>query len=166
MSVSDIVGEIARVTEAFEKPTLRLLDGKWAAFRVAVFRAAFSRDRRSVPADRLHAQVDTYLTELAREGLDAPPVHNGRALCNTWVNDQWLFRDNDADGALVYSLTSAALEALDLVATLSRDRVLVSESRLIDDDGEEIGRGTGTFMRSRMALSGLEGYAAALVPGG
>ena len=130
MSVSDIVGEIARVTEAFEKPTLRLLDGKWAAFRVAVFRAAFSRDRRSVPADRLHAQVDTYLTELAREGLDAPPVHNGRALCNTWVNDQWLFRDNDADGALVYSLTSAALEALDLVATLSRDRVLVSESRL------------------------------------
>ena len=52
MSVSDIVGEIARVTEAFEKPTLRLLDGKWAAFRVAVFRAAFSRDRRSVPADR------------------------------------------------------------------------------------------------------------------
>lgn len=128
--MSDIVGEIARVTEAFEKPTLRLLDGKWAAFRVAVFRAAFSRDRRSVPADRLHAQVDTYLSELLREGLDVPPVQNGRALCNTWVNDQWLFRDNDADGALVYSLTSSALEALDLVATLSRDRVLVSESRL------------------------------------
>jgi uncharacterized protein (TIGR00369 family) len=43
-----------------------------------------------------------------------------------------------------------------------RRRVLVAESRLIDADGEEIGRGTGTFMRSRMALSGLEGYAAAL----
>ena len=128
--MSDIVGEIARVTEALEKPTLRLLDGKWAAFRVAVFRASFSRDRRSVPADRLHAQVDTYLTELLREGLDVPPVPNGRALCNTWVNHQWLFRDNDDDGALVYSLTSSALEALDLVSTLSRDRVLVSESRL------------------------------------
>lgn len=128
--MSDIVGEIARVTEALEKPTLRLLDGKWAAFRVAVFRASFSRDRRSVPADRLHAQVDTYLIELLREGFDVPPVPNGRALCNTWVNDQWLFRDNDNDGALVYSLTSSALEALDLVSTLSRDRVLVSESRL------------------------------------
>lgn len=127
--MSDIVGELARVDEAFEKPTLRLLDGKWAAFRVAVFRASFSRDRRSVPADRLHTQVDTYLTELLREGLDVPPAQNGRALCNTWVNDQWLFRDND-EGTLVYSLTSSALEALDLVATLSRDRVLVSESRL------------------------------------
>lgn len=40
-----------------------------------------------------------------------------------------------------------------------RRRVLVAESRLIDADGEEIGRGTGTFMRSRMALSSLPGYA-------
>lgn len=43
-----------------------------------------------------------------------------------------------------------------------RRRVLVAESRLIDEEGEEIGRGTGTFMRSRMPLSGLEGYLAAL----
>ena len=40
-----------------------------------------------------------------------------------------------------------------------RRRVLVAESRLIDEEGDEIGRGTGTFMRSRIALSGLEGYA-------
>ncbi|MEP3422544.1 MAG: PaaI family thioesterase [Erythrobacter sp.] len=37
-------------------------------------------------------------------------------------------------------------------------RVLVAESRLIDSEGDEIGRGTGTFMRSRIALSSLEGY--------
>jgi len=43
-----------------------------------------------------------------------------------------------------------------------RRRVLVAEARLIDGEGEEIGRGTGTFMRSRIPLSGLEGYAAAL----
>lgn len=43
-----------------------------------------------------------------------------------------------------------------------RRRVLVAEARLIDHDGEEIGRGTGTFMRSHMALSGLPGYAAGL----
>ena len=39
-------------------------------------------------------------------------------------------------------------------------RVLVAESRLIDADGEEIGRGTGTFQRSRIALSSLPGYCA------
>jgi uncharacterized protein (TIGR00369 family) len=45
-----------------------------------------------------------------------------------------------------------------------RRRVLVAESRLVDAEGHEIGRGTGTFMRSRIALSGLAGYAAALRP--
>ncbi|MEP7221609.1 MAG: PaaI family thioesterase [Novosphingobium sp.] len=44
--------------------------------------------------------------------------------------------------------------------TSGRRRVLVAESRLIDEDGEEIGRGTGTFMRSRIPLSGLAGYQA------
>lgn len=38
-------------------------------------------------------------------------------------------------------------------------RVLVAESRLVDEEGDEIGRGTGTFNRSRIALSGLAGYA-------
>ena len=42
-----------------------------------------------------------------------------------------------------------------------RRRVFVAESRLIDAEGEEIARGTGTFMRSRIALSGLDGYARA-----
>ena len=45
-----------------------------------------------------------------------------------------------------------------------RRRVLVAESRLIDVDGEEIGRGTGTFQRSRIPLSSLDGYAEALSP--
>ena len=40
-----------------------------------------------------------------------------------------------------------------------RKRVLVGESRLLDAQGDEIGRGTGTFMRSRIALSSLPGYA-------
>lgn len=45
-----------------------------------------------------------------------------------------------------------------------RRRVFVAEAQLINQDGEEIGRGTGTFMRSRIALSGLPGYADALAP--
>jgi uncharacterized protein (TIGR00369 family) len=39
-----------------------------------------------------------------------------------------------------------------------RRRVFIAESHLVDAEGEEIGRGTGTFMRSHIALSGLAGY--------
>lgn len=41
-----------------------------------------------------------------------------------------------------------------------RRRVFVAEARLVDAEGDEIGRGTGTFMRSRIALSSLAGYRA------
>ena len=37
-------------------------------------------------------------------------------------------------------------------------RVFVGEARLILPDGDEAARGTGTFMRSHIPLSGLEGY--------
>jgi uncharacterized protein (TIGR00369 family) len=40
-----------------------------------------------------------------------------------------------------------------------RRRVFVAEANLIDSTGEEIGRGTGTFMRSSIELAGLNGYA-------
>ena len=39
-----------------------------------------------------------------------------------------------------------------------RRRVFVAEATLTDGEGEVIGRGTGTFMRSHIALSGLGGY--------
>lgn len=41
-----------------------------------------------------------------------------------------------------------------------RRRVYVAEASLIDADGEEVGRGTGTFMRSQYPLSSLPGYRA------
>ena len=37
-------------------------------------------------------------------------------------------------------------------------RVFVADARLVASDGEEVARGTGTFMRSRIALAGLAGY--------
>jgi uncharacterized protein (TIGR00369 family) len=37
-------------------------------------------------------------------------------------------------------------------------RVFVADARLIDADGEEAARGTGTFMRSRIPLADLPGY--------
>lgn len=39
-------------------------------------------------------------------------------------------------------------------------RVLIADARLIDASGEEVARGTGTFMRSRIALATLPGYRA------
>lgn len=38
-------------------------------------------------------------------------------------------------------------------------RVYVAEASLTDSSGEEVGRGTGTFMRSQFPLSSLPGYA-------
>lgn len=38
-------------------------------------------------------------------------------------------------------------------------RVFVAEARLVDGEGEEVGRGTGTFMRSTIPLASLPGYA-------
>jgi uncharacterized protein (TIGR00369 family) len=37
-------------------------------------------------------------------------------------------------------------------------RVMIAESWLVDSTGEEVGRGTGTFMRSRIALDSLPPY--------
>ena len=39
-------------------------------------------------------------------------------------------------------------------------RVFVAEARIVDQAGEEFARGTGTFLRSHIALSGLDGYRA------
>jgi uncharacterized protein (TIGR00369 family) len=39
-----------------------------------------------------------------------------------------------------------------------RRRVFIAEAHLTDGAGDEIGRGTGTFMRSHIALAGLPGY--------
>ena len=40
-----------------------------------------------------------------------------------------------------------------------RRRVLVADAWLTDADGEQVARGTGTFMRSRIPLTTLPGYA-------
>jgi uncharacterized protein (TIGR00369 family) len=37
-------------------------------------------------------------------------------------------------------------------------RVFVAEARIIDASGDECARGTGTFLRSHIALAGLAGY--------
>ena len=41
-----------------------------------------------------------------------------------------------------------------------RRRVFVAEARILDSTGEECARGTGTFLRSHIALTSLPGYRA------
>ncbi len=128
--MSDDIGtELSRIAAAFDKPTLRLLDRKWAPLVLAVFRSSFSRDRQSIPAERLHLQVDAYLGDLRSLAVGVPEG-TGRSLCMQWMRDQWLYRALADDGGEVYSLTSHALEALSLVDSLTHDRALISQSRL------------------------------------
>ncbi len=42
-----------------------------------------------------------------------------------------------------------------------RRRVMVADAHMLDASGEEVARGTGTFMRSHFPLSSLSGYAVA-----
>lgn len=128
--MSDIVGELARVSDAFDQPTLTLLHQRQAPVVITMFRAAFSRDTRTVPAARLHEQVDTYLDELRHSGAPDIPSGTGRDLCLRWMRGQWLVRSTDDDGTEQYTLTSHAQDALNLVTSLTRERASLSEHRI------------------------------------
>ena len=76
--------------------------------------------------------------------------------CNSLVTDRFLLT------TAFNLLFTRPLRAGPVIAegrwASGRRRVLIGEARLIDADGEEAGRGTGTFMRSRIPLSSLAGY--------
>ena len=76
--------------------------------------------------------------------------------CNSMVSDRFLL-------TTAFNLHfTRPLRAGQVIAegrwASGRRRVFVGEARLIDADGEEAARGTGTFMRSHIPLSSLAGY--------
>jgi uncharacterized protein (TIGR00369 family) len=78
--------------------------------------------------------------------------------CNTMVSDRFLL-------TTAFNLVfTRPLKSGPVVAEgrwiSGRRRVFVGEARLLLPDGEEAARGTGTFMRSHIPLSSLEGYRA------
>jgi uncharacterized protein (TIGR00369 family) len=76
--------------------------------------------------------------------------------CNSTVSDRFLLT---TAFNLVFSRPLKGGEAVAEGRWISgRRRVLIGEARLIDASGEEAARGTGTFMRSHIALSSLPGY--------
>jgi hypothetical protein len=128
--MSEIAGELARVTGAFAQPTLTLLHQRQAPVVITVFRAAFGRNNRPIPTARLHAQVEEHLAEIRLAGETEVPSGSGRDLCQRWMRGQWLVRSLDDAGHEVYTLTSHAQQALELVKTLARDRATLSEHRI------------------------------------
>ena len=76
--------------------------------------------------------------------------------CNSMVTDRFLLTTQ------FNVLFTRPLKAGPVIAegrwVSGRRRVFVADARLIDGDGEEAARGTGTFMRSRIPLADLPGY--------
>ncbi|WP_110182632.1 DUF3375 domain-containing protein [Nocardioides solisilvae] len=128
--MSEVAAELARVRADFRQPTLTLLHQRQAPVVIAVFRAVFGRDNRPVPTARLHAQVEDHLAQLRAAGDADVPTGTGREVCLRWMRGRWLVRTLDDSGREVYSLTSHAQQALELVKSLSRDRSTLSEHRI------------------------------------
>ncbi|WP_226372624.1 PaaI family thioesterase [Allosphingosinicella flava] len=76
--------------------------------------------------------------------------------CNSMVSDRFLLT------TAFNLLFTRPLKGGSVVAegrwASGRRRVMVADARLIDSDGEEAARGTGTFMRSHIPLASLPGY--------
>lgn len=128
--MSEIAGELARVKGAFAQPTLTLLHQRQAPVVITIFRAAFGRNNKPIPTARLHAQVEEHLAEMRLAGEAEVPTGNGRDICQRWMRGQWLVRSLDEGGREVYTLTSHAQQALELVKNLARDRATLSEHRI------------------------------------
>jgi len=128
--MSDIAGEFARVKGAFAQPTLTLLHQRQAPVVITIFRAAFGRNNKPIPTARLHTQVEEHLAEIRLAGEADTPSGSGRDICHRWMRGQWLVRSLDEQGREVYTLTSHAQQALELVKNLARDRATLSEHRI------------------------------------
>lgn len=76
--------------------------------------------------------------------------------CNSLVTDRFLLT-TAFNLNFTKPMRSGAVVAEGRWAS-GRRRVFVGEARLIDSEGEEAARGTGTFMRSHIPLSSLPGY--------
>lgn len=156
--MSEITGELARVSNAFERPTLSLLNQRQAPVVVAVLNSCFSREMRTVPTARLHVLVEGLLAEMATSGTADVPAGSGREVCMRWTGAQWLIRSTAQDGNEVYSLTSHAQQALDFISNLRQERTGLSEHRIanIVATARRINRESNPDRESRVAILAAE----------
>ena len=128
--MSDVTFEYERIRDAFTRPTLRLLNRDNAPVVMAVLAATFTREQPQIPREKYHGIVEAALDELRAHGA-AVPAGTARQLCDQWVDSyRWLQRNPDDEHGEVYQLTSAANDALEYTARLTRERSMVSRSRI------------------------------------
>jgi uncharacterized protein (TIGR00369 family) len=122
--------------------------------RLEIVEQGFARIRFTVAEDLYHAAGAAHGT-LYFKMMDDAAFY----ACNSLVTDRFLLT------TAFNLLFTRPLKGGEAVAegrwASGRRRVFVGEARLFDATGEEAARGTGTFMRSHIPLSGLDGYAAA-----
>ncbi|HEY0411874.1 MAG TPA: PaaI family thioesterase [Allosphingosinicella sp.] len=119
--------------------------------RLEIVEQGFARIRFEVREDIYHAAGAAHGT-LYFKMLDDAAFY----ACNSLVTDRFLLT------TAFNLLFTRPLRAGEAVAegrwASGRRRVFVGEARLVDSSGEEAARGTGTFMRSHIPLSSLDGY--------
>ncbi|TMJ20411.1 MAG: PaaI family thioesterase [Alphaproteobacteria bacterium] len=118
---------------------------------IEIVEAGFARIRFDVAPDTNHAAGAAHGT-LYFKMMDDAAFY----ACNSMVSDRFLL-------TTAFNLVfTRPLKPGPMIAegrwVSGRRRVFVGEARLVSADGEEAARGTGTFMRSHIPLSSLEGY--------
>ena len=145
-----------------------------AAGQAAHFRALESLYRQAAINRLFESEIEIAEPGFARIRFDIGPATNHAAgaahgtlyfkmmddaafyACNSMVSDRFLL-------TTAFNLVfTRPLKNGPVVAegrwVSGKRRVFVGEARLLLPDGEEAARGTGTFMRSHIPLSSLEGY--------
>ena len=113
--------------------------------------AGVARIRFEVTPESFHAAAAAHGTLYFKMMDDAACY-----ACNSLVSDRFLLT---TAFNLVFTRPRKAGPAVAEGRWISgRKRVFVGEARIVLADGEEVARGTGTFMRSHIPLSGLDGY--------
>jgi hypothetical protein len=129
--VGSVLSEFARFEGALRQTTMVLLRQDTAPAVAAVLRVAFDRDNRPIPTSRLEDQVEVYVDELRRAGFNNVPSGSGHELCLRWLHAKWLTRKVDEESEEeVYTLTSHAQTAIEILRIQARDRATLSEHRV------------------------------------
>ena len=123
-----------------------------------LFRSELEIPEAGVARIRFEVRRETFHAAQAAHGTLYFKMMDDAAFyaCNSLVSDRFLLT---TAFNLVFTRPMKAGPALAEGRWISgKRRVFVGEARLILPDGEEVARGTGTFMRSHIPLSGLDGY--------
>ena len=145
--------------EAGEKAHFRGLEALYRAAPVnALFRSEIEIAEPGFARIRFEVEPSTFHAAGAAHGTLYFKMMDDAAFyaCNSLVSDRFLL-------TTAFNLVfTRPIKSGPVVAEgrwiSGKRRVFVDEARLLLPDGEEAARGTGTFMRSHIALSGLEGY--------